>query len=294
LRKTLALSIAALMVGVLPLAGCGSSDKNKKDSGTSGSTSSGSKFEVTVSETGKTAKYSVPSTVKGGLVTETLVNHGKAPHGGQLVRIEGNHTAQEALKVVGGNSDKTPDWVRGEGGVGGAAPGAPSEATVVLPPGKYLVGDFGGPSEGKPGYAQFTVTAGKGGSLPSTPTTVTAANPGKDKYKWDISGDLKAGKNTITFDSKGKEAIHLIAAARVTGKHSNAELVKAVGSNGKPPSYLDQTSFVTSSVLDGGKSEVTSFDFRKPGRYVLFCPLTDREGGKSHEKEGLLTQVDVK
>jgi hypothetical protein len=39
---------------------------------------------------------------------------------------------------------------------------------------------------------------------------------------------------------------------------------------------------------------VTKLELSKPGRYVLFCPLTDREGGKSHDQEGLLTTVEVK
>ena len=35
--------------------------------------------------------------------------------------------------------------------------------------------------------------------------------------KWLISGPLKAGQNRVTFASKGgKDALHLIAAARVT------------------------------------------------------------------------------
>src|SRR5439155_16700854 len=130
--------------------------------------------------------------------------------------------------------------------------------------------------------------------LPSTPTSVTAANPSKDHYKWEIMGGIKAGPQSLTFNSKGKEAIHLIGAARITGNHSNAELVKALSTNGKPPSYVDTSSFTSTAVLDGGKSEVTSFVLDKPGKYVLFCPLPDRDGGKSHIKEGLLTTVTVK
>ena len=70
--------------------------------------------------------------------------------------------------------------------------------------------------------------------------------------------------------------------------------MKALSSNGPPPSFVDQKSFTNTSVLDGGKSEVTTFDLSKPGTYVLFCPFTDREGGKEHFKEGLLTTVTVK
>ena len=70
-------------------------------------------------------------------------------------------------------------------------------------------------------------------------------------------------------------------------------LIKALKSNGKPPAFVLGPPAVT-SVLDGGKSEVTSFSLQKPGKYVLFCPLPDRDGGKPHFEEGLLTTVTVK
>lgn len=277
------MSAVALLVPALAASGCGSKKKS----------STASTFDVAITESGKTVKYVVPSSVKGGLAKEVVVNHAKQPHVGQLVRIEGNHTTQEALKVLTSNSNKTPEWLRAEGGAELAVPGKPIEATMNLPEGKYLVGDFNGQTK-NPGYAEFTVTSGKSGSLPSTAATITAENPSKDHYKWSISGNLKTGSNTITFSSKGKKALHFLAAVPITGKHSNAELVKGLSTNGPPPSYVDQKAFNNTSVLDGGKSEVTTFEFAKPGTYVLFCPFTDRDGGKEHFKEGLITQVTVK
>ncbi len=280
-RTTLLCSALALLVAAGAVAGCGS----KKSS-------MAATLDISVADSGKAAKYTVPASAKGGLVKVTLTNHGKAPHGGQLVRIVGNHTPQQVVRVITSNADKTPEWIRGEGGPGTADPGGSATATVNLPAGKYIVGDFNGPSN-KPAWAQFTVTTGKTGSLPSTPTTVTAANPSKDKYKWDISGSLKAGAQDLTFDSKGKKAIHLIAAFAVKGSPSKAALIKALKSNGKPPSFAQGPPTFT-SVIDGGKSQVTSFTLQKPGKYVLFCPLRDRDGGKLHFEEGLLTTVTVK
>jgi len=284
-RSALLWSFAAVLTAALAVAGCGSS-KSKS--------SSASTFDVTVTESGKQAKYSVPATVKGGLTRITVANHGKAPHAAQLVRILGSHTPQEVLKIINSNDPKTPSWIRGEGGVGPTPPGKPLTATAVLPAGKYFVADLGGPGgNGPTGYAQFTVSGEAAGSLPSTSTTVTAANPSKDKFKWEISGPLKAGSGDLTFVSKGKEAIHFIGAFRLTGNASKDQIIKALKSNGKPPSFIDQSSFYTSAVLDGGKSEVTPFRFSQPGKWVLWCPLHDRDGGKPHFEEGLLTQVTV-
>jgi uncharacterized cupredoxin-like copper-binding protein len=277
--------IATCLVAALSLAACGK-DKKKSAKATA--------LAVTVADSGKTSTYTVQGSVKGGLVRFSVDNTGKAPHAGQLVRVVGNHTTQEALKAIGSQSNKTPNWIRGEGGLGPVSPGQTAEATINLPAGKYIVTDQGGPgSTGPPGYKAFTVTKGDNGSLPTTPTTITAANPSKDKFKWEINGTLKAGANNVTFVSKGKDSIHFIGAFRVIGNPSKAEILKGLASNGPPPKFVDQTSFNTTAILDGGKSQTTPLALAKPGTWVLFCPLSDRDGGKSHDQEGLLTTVQV-
>jgi hypothetical protein len=50
---------------------------------------------------------------------------------------------------------------------------------------------------------------------------------------------------------------------------------------------------VSTAVLDSGESQTTSLTL-KEGRYVFFCPLTDRDGGKSHDQEGLVKVVTIK
>ena len=295
-KLPLTLTLVALLIGALALAACGSS-KKKSSSSSSSSSSSGqpSTLSISATEKGKKASYSAPATVKGGLVTVNFQNNGKTPHSAQLARIVGNHTPQEVLKAVGGNNNKTPSWIHGEGGPGNTNPGQSGTSTDVLPAGNYLILD-GGNQNGPPGYTKLTVTSGPSGSLPSTGTTVTAEAPAKDKYKWQINGPLNVGQNKVTFTSKGgKDAIHLLAAARVTGNPTKAQIEKAFASNGPPPKFLDQKSFTSTSVLDGtNKSEVTQLSLAKPGKYVLFCPLTDRDGGKPHLAEGLLTTVNVK
>jgi hypothetical protein len=284
LRLPRLLTVIAVGCLALGVAACG---KDKKKS-----SAKATPLAMSITESGKTATYTVPASVKGGLVTLTFNNQGKAPHGAQLVRYTGGHTLAEVLKVINSQSDKTPDWIRGEGGLGSVNPGASASATVNLPAGKYVVQDIAaeGPGASKP----FTVTEGDKGDLPSAPVTITAANPSKDKYKWEIDGTLKPGANNVTFESKGKEAIHFIGVFRLNGDASLAQIKKALATqNGPPPKFVDQTSFYNTSILDGGLAETTPLPISKPGTYVLFCPLKDREGGKSHEQEGLLTKVKV-
>ena len=281
--------VVVALVAVLAVSACG---KSKKKSAAAGNT-----LSVTITESGKTAKYAMPATIKGGLTTLRVTNNGKAPHQAQLAKIDG-HTPQELFKIVAANNPKIPDWLRAEGGIGPTPPGKTDEASLNLDPGNYIVFDppsGPGSGSGPPGYLKFTVTAGSSGSLPSTPSTVTANEVGKDKYRWDLSGAaLKPGAQNVTFVSKGKTALHLLGAFRVTGHPSKAELLKGLASNGPPPKFVDPSSFTTSAVIDGGKSQTLQFALKSPGTWVLFCPISDRDGGKPHFKEGLLKQITVK
>jgi hypothetical protein len=278
------IALAALAAVAMGLAACGSSDKKTNPT----------KVTVTVADAGKSTKYTIPASIDGGLVQLTVQNQAKAPHGAQLVKIEGNHSTAEVLKVVGSDSNKTPAWLRGLGGIGDAPPGGSANATMNLPEGNYVVVDSGGPgSSGPPGYAKFAVKSGKDGDLPSTDTTITGANPSKDKYKWEVDGPVKTGDNQVKFVSKGDEAIHLMIAVRIkSGNPTNAQILKGLESNGPPP-FADLSTFSQSAVLDGGEEQVVPMSFAKPGKYVLFCPLSDRDGGKPHFKEGMFTTLTV-
>jgi hypothetical protein len=291
------LRITSALIAVLAavaLAACGDDKSKSEKSSPSTPAAKSAALSLSIAEAGKSAKFTVPASTKGGLVEVTLEDKGKKPHAAQLVRLLGGHKPAEAVKAVSGNSNKTPSWLRGEGGPSTALPGKSSKASVILPEGDYVVLDSGGPGSGPPAYKAFKVTAGESGDLPGTDTTVTAAAAGKDHFKWQVDGQLKPGENRITFVSKGKDTIHFVGAFRVTGNPSLAKIQKGLASNGKPPAFIDGSSFATTSVIDSGKSEVTSLGIRKPGQYVLFCPLSDRDGGKSHDQEGLLQKITVK
>jgi hypothetical protein len=277
---------AGAAVVVAALAACGSSSTKP------------SKLSLSISEQGKAASFQAPKSAKGGLVDLTFKNNGKAPHGVQLVQYTGNHTAADALKQIGSQSNKTPEWLRGQGGTPAVLGGQSDSATLNLAAGNYVVVDsaaLGGGGGGPPATAEMKFTSGDTGDLPSTPATVIADQTGKDKFAWDISG-LKTGKNQITFESKGKDALHLIIAVPVNGKAPPlSKIKKDLGtSNGPPPPYLDFENAQSGAVLDGGLSQTTTLALNKPGQYVFFCPLSDRDGGKSHDQEGLLKTVDVK
>jgi hypothetical protein len=286
---------AVLVPALLLAAGCGSS---KKSTSSTSATSAPATLALSITESGKASKFTAPASTKGGLVTVRLTNDGKKLHGAQLFRITGGHTLQQAIQATAGESSKTPDWIRAQGGIGAAAPGQTQAATVSLPTGKYAVVDFAGaeegPSSAPPAIAEMTVTPGTVGSLPATATTVTATAPAKDKYRWQISGPLKAGTNEITFASKGSDALHHIVAVRLTEDVPVSQVLKDLEKeNAPPPNYVDKSVNSATAVLDGGKSEDTQLILPKSGKYIFLCHLTDRDGGKPHFAEGLITKVNV-
>ncbi len=282
------LMLVATVAATGLIVGCG---------GSSDSSNSPATLSMKISEKGQKASYQVPKSAPGGLVAVNLTNQGKAPHGVQFIQYTGGHSQDDVLKQLGSNSNKIPSWIKLWGGIGSVAPGQSDTADLNLPAGNYVLADaaaFSGPSNGPPATAPLKVTAGTSGALPTTPATVTAANPAKDKFKWETSG-LTAGNNRITFDSKGKEAVHLILAVPVKGKAPPlSQIKKDLASNGPPPPYADAKNTQSTAILDGGASQTTSLDLKKPGQYIFFCPLSDRDGGKPHFEEGLLKVQTVK
>jgi hypothetical protein len=278
---TAALGTAAAIAAI----GCGGGDSNDP-----------SKVSINVTEKGK-GDYAIqaPSGVEAGANTLTLDNSAnKAPHDAQLVQLGEGHTFEQAAAII--NNPKPvpiPDWIRAYGGVGSTNPGQTGTATVDLDEGHYAVIDDAENGAKQPPHAEFDVSGDNGADLPDADATVTAATTGeKDpEYEWQTDG-LKAGNNTFTFDSQGKEALHIIVAAPIKGNATIEQVGKELDSNG-PPKSIDFENASQTAILDGDKQEVTNFNL-KAGRYAFICFLPDRdEPDKPHFKQGLLKDVTV-
>lgn len=281
----------AVAVGALALtaAGCGGGGSDEP-----------TKASVNVTEKGK-GDYAVsfPKEIEGGAVQLTLDNSGnQAPHAAQLVQLQGGHTYAEASSII--NSERPqeiPDWIRAYGGIGAVNPGQTGTATVKLDEGHYVLQDDADNGSKQPPYTEFTVKGTNDADLPSSDAKVTAATTGQKapqpEYQWESSG-LKAGDNTITFDSKGDEALHILVAVPVTGNLTDDQIKQALESqNGPPPQGLDFQHASQTEVLDGGKQEVTKLHLNA-GKYAFICFLPDRdEPNKPHFSQGLLKQVTI-
>ena len=256
--------ILILFASVAMVAGCGSSSE-----------SSPAKLSLKISEAGKKSSFQVPKTSEGGLVEVELKNLGTAPHGVEFIQYTGSHSEEDVLKELGGNSEKIPllDKAPGRYRIGGRWPDRrrgreASRRPLCTGRRRRLLGPQGGP----PATAPLELEGEAAGGLPSTPATVTAANPAKDKYKWETSG-LKTGKNKITFNSKGKEAVHLIIAVPIKGKAPPlSQIEKDLASNGPPPSYVDANESQSTAIVDGGGSQTTTIELKKAGAVHLLLP----------------------
>ncbi len=233
----------------------------------------------------------------------TFTNAGKEPHEAQLIRLEGNHTAEEALKLITSDDESapTPEWLRAAGGVGSTGPGQTVTATLNLPAGKYVMFDnenMEGPSNATRGaMAEFEVTAGDEGDLPDSTATIVAATDDEadPENSFEVTG-LKVGKNRLLLDNKGGELHHAIMFPIAEGK-TLADVETFLNSEGQPsgPPPLDFESGAGTAVLDGDTSQVSDLTLRKAGTYAVICFLTDRDGkDKPHYARGMLEEVEVK
>jgi hypothetical protein len=286
-RSIWALTAAAVGALALAIAGCG-------DSGSSDPT----KVAVNVTENGQgDYTVAVPKEIEGGAVDLTLDNSkNQAPHDAQLVRLEGGHTYAEAAPIL--NSDRPqeiPDWIQGYGGIGETSPGQTGTTTVKLDEGHYVLQDDAENGAKAPPYTEFDVKDTNDADLPDTDAKVTAATTDSGdpahEYEWQTEG-LKAGVNKITFDAQGDKALHVLVAAPINGNATIDQVAQELDSNG-PPKSIDFEASNSTSVIDGGKQEVTTLDL-KPGRYAFICFLPDRdEPNKPHFKQGLLKEVTI-
>jgi len=300
MHKLTALAVGAVLA--TGLAACGSDDDGS-GSDKAATPAKPTTLAITTSDSGKRFAMQAPSSIKGGLVELRFTNSSKAPHEAQLVRVDGDHSAKELLDAVdtGDNPAKIPDWVHGEGGVSTTAPGASKTATSNLPAGTYYVIDTetgdndNAPAPSRRGaIAKLTVTSGEDGTLPTSAGTIKVVDDGKDHYKFESSG-LTSGTNTVTFEnaSKGDESLHHVVAFPITKGKTIADVRKAfTARNPSGPPPLDFSAFTGTTVLDAGRSLVTTMTF-KPGSYALLCFLNDRDDTKPHFMEGLLTKVDI-
>jgi len=268
-------SVAVLTSLVLSfsIVACGDDD----DSGSDGSEPAVASFEFSGTE------MTGPSSVEAGAVQVEFTNSTGDDAGVTLIRVDGDHSAEEARKAGqawGDGGKPLPEWITFEGGSGSVHPGESFTAVQELSAGNYLGIDIDSNN-----FTEFEVTGDGDGELPSTDGQIDAV-----EYRFDSSG-LKAGNQQVTFTNKGKEP-HFALAAPIKPGHTIEEVRKAVKSDSGPSAPIIESKTVSTGILDGGRSQVVDLELQK-GDYALVCFVGDREGGPPHAFKGMISEAVV-
>jgi hypothetical protein len=251
--------------------------------GDSGDTQS---LTFTLSGDGKDAKTSGPASADAGLAEITLRNDRKGEGDLQLIRVEGDHSAKEVTEGLetAMQGKAFPAWFFAGGGIGTTAAGKSQTVTQVLEPGTYYAFNTeGSQSQADPASVPAMKVTGD-----SSDETVEADET-VDAFEYGFKAEqLTSGKTQIAFENTGT---HHLLAAPLTGGNTAKDVEQAFKSEkGKPP--FDEKNFQSTAVLEGGEGQLVTLDL-KPGRYVLFCFITDRQGGTPHALKGMVDEVEV-
>ena len=297
MRRVLATGCVAALA--LFAAGCGDDDD---DGGAASESAKPTAFAITATAEGAKKKaLEFPATVKAGLVTMTLTNNDKVGRSAQIIRVTGDQTVDDVLKIVNAEETKIPAFMEDGGGLGEVAPGQTASATQNLAPGKYVIWDDAGGDEG-PGNdelgakGEFTVTGeASDAELPEVAAKVTATDEpdGEERtYGFEFDG-LKAGTNDVRFENTGDELHHALFFPLAKGK-TIEDAEKAFASEEEPtgPPPVDFENGVGTTVIDGGIAQNITLDL-KAGKYAVICFLSDREGGKPHVASGMIEELVV-
>jgi hypothetical protein len=237
-------------------------------------------------------QYNAPPSAEAGEAEITLTNsrggEGNRESDLQLIRTEGDHSAEEVVQALGGAMEgkPLPDWFFAAGGVATTKPGESRTVTQVLEPGTYYAFDTEG-TQGPPDpktVPALEVTGEESDAEVEADATVSAFEYGFE------AESLQSGKNVIAFENTGAQPHHILA-SQLSGDAIVADVLRFFKSEeGKPP--LKEAGTQTTAVIEGGESQLVTLDL-EPGRYVLYCFISDRQGGPPHALKGMVDEVEV-
>jgi hypothetical protein len=269
----LAVCLVAASLAVVGLAACGDDEEAQS-------------LTFTVSGDGEAAKLSGPGSADPGLAEITLKNESDRDGEAQLIRVEGDHTPEEVtegLKAATGGK-AFPEWFFAGGGVGTTAAGASQTVTQVLEPGTYYAFDT---ESGKSDAASAPTLEVSG----ETSDESLEGDETVDAFEYGFEADpLPSGEVEVAFENTGTQPHHLLA-AKLKGQSTAEDVEKFFESEkGQPP--FEEKGFTSTAVIEGGEDQLVTLDLQ-PGRYVLFCFISDREGGPPHALKGMVDEVEV-
>jgi hypothetical protein len=267
--------VATALAAVFAFAACGDSDDEAQS------------LSISISGDGKAAKFSGPESAESGEAEITFSNETKDEAEMQLIRVEGDHSAEDVVEgLEDASSGKPfPDWFFAGGGVSPAKPGESKSVTQVLYPGTYYTTNTEADQLDPKSMLAFEVTGDEPDKALEADATVKAA-----EYTFEPE-DLTAGENEIAFENVGAQPHHLLIAP-LNGDNTVKDVEAAIKEESKGPPPFDEKEFQGTAVIEGGESQLVEMDL-DPGRYVMLCFISDRQGGPPHALKGMIDEVEV-
>lgn len=245
-------------------------------------------LSYTVESKGKSATVTAPEKAESGLAEITLTNDSDSEADLQLIRVEGERTPEEVVDGLGQaiQGKSFPDWLFAAGGVGSLPAGESAAVTQVLQPGDYYA--FNLESEGPPDPQSVAVTEVSG---EESDEEIEGGEATVEGAEYVFNADtLPSGTVEIAFDNIGAQPHHLIA-SKIKGGASAEDVEKFFKTEQGAPPLIEKGTRST-AVLEGGEAQLVTMDL-DPGRYALYCFITDREGGPPHVFKGMVDEVEV-
>ena len=242
---------------------------------------------MTVTGTGKSVEVSVPRVIPPGLTRIDFGNNAQGEHQLQIIKYDAGREPDAALAAArawANGGKPLPDWVHPAGGTPRTEPRVKSTTTQNFTEGDYLVTDLG-----LKGQSQVEATFRVEGDREAGPVD-TSAEIQEFEYGFKASG-IQRGRTEVLIKNTGKQPHEVEAALLKPGK--TIDDVKAYLQDQSGPSPVDNKNSTSTSVQDGGASQVTTLDFHQ-GNYVLLCFVPDRAGGPPHAFKGMVGQVQVR
>jgi hypothetical protein len=236
-------------------------------------------------------EFTAPETLPAGLSTIRLVNHGREPHHGQLLRLNEGVSYEEFGAALESQGEGALRFVSAEGGPGAIGPDGTSEVTVDLKPGSYVLACFIASPDGVPHLAKgmlkpiqvTSASASTTGSVQSSKATFTM----KD-FSFEMPAKLPAGRGTYKVVNAGPQIHELNIVKLAPGTSLDNALEWAKAPAGPPP--FEFVGGINAFGADG--SGYMHLDLT-PGQYVAVCNVPDPATNLPHAHLGMYKAFSV-
>jgi uncharacterized cupredoxin-like copper-binding protein len=235
--------------------------------------------------------FEAPDRVPAGAVTFHLFNEGAEPHHAWFVRFDEGHDLADYMEAVHAGRGHTPEWAVDMGGpMVMMAPGAVSNATIDMEPGRYAivchVPSPDGESHLAKGMAkEFVVEAS---SAPREPMPEADLTIDLVDYAFVIEKPLHPGSQWVQFTNTSGQTHELVLWRLGDGAHVDDLIAWVERMDGPPPGEV----VGGVSGIAPGVENLVKLDL-EAGRYAATCFVPDTGDGAPHTDHGMKAEFEV-